>query len=87
MYTISYSAKAIKIYVKLAVDMRKQIDKKMLQIAQNPYEKYNNIKSIQGRKHCYRFRLGDWRLVYEIVQGELKIIVINIGHRKEVYRS
>jgi mRNA interferase RelE/StbE len=86
MYKILYSAQAIKSYSKLTEDIRKQIDKKMLTIAKNPYEKNNNIKPIQGRKHCYRLRISDWRIVYELVQNELKIIIITIGHRKEVYK-
>ncbi len=87
MYKILYSTQAIRSYIKLSDDVREQIDKKMLTIAKNPYEKNNNIKSIQGRKHCYRLRMGDFRIIYELVQKELKILIINIGHRKEVYKS
>ena len=34
----------------------------------------------------YRFRVGDYRVVYEIVEQEILITVIRIRHRKEVYR-
>jgi mRNA interferase RelE/StbE len=87
MYKIFYSAQAIKNYSKLTEDMRKQVDKKMLAIAKVPFEKNNNIKPLQGRKHCYRLRIGDWRIIYELIQNELKIIIITIGHRKEVYKT
>lgn len=86
MYTILFSTQALRVYIKLDSNLRKQIDQKMLSIVNDPYEKNNNIKSINGKKHCYRLRVGDWHVVYEIVQNQLKIIVINIGQRKEVYR-
>jgi mRNA interferase RelE/StbE len=33
----------------------------------------------------YRVREGDWRIVYRIKDEQLRIIVIRIGHRSEVY--
>ena len=34
----------------------------------------------------YRFRVGDYRVVYELIEEEILITVIRIRHRKEVYR-
>ncbi len=34
----------------------------------------------------YRIRQGDYRIVYEIQDAKLLIMVIKIGHRREVYR-
>ncbi len=34
----------------------------------------------------YRFRQGDYRIIYEIRDDELIVIVVKVGHRKEVYR-
>jgi mRNA interferase RelE/StbE len=35
---------------------------------------------------CYRFRQGDYRIVYEIHDGRLVVIVVRVGHRRDVYR-
>ncbi|MHB9013787.1 MAG: type II toxin-antitoxin system RelE family toxin [Ignavibacteriaceae bacterium] len=35
----------------------------------------------------YRIRIGDYRVVYRIKDKELLILVIKIGHRKEIYRK
>lgn len=35
----------------------------------------------------WRIRVGDYRIVYTINDGELVVIVIKIGHRREIYRS
>jgi mRNA interferase RelE/StbE len=34
----------------------------------------------------YRIRIGDLRILYSINKGELIILVIDIGHRREIYR-
>lgn len=81
-----YSTQAIKSYAKLPECLRQQINAKMLLLAENPYAKNNNIKTIHGRKGCFRLRVGDWRIVYELVKRELIIHVIRIAQRKEVYR-
>lgn len=33
----------------------------------------------------YRYRIGDYRVVYEIRQKHVQIIVVKVGHRKDVY--
>jgi len=37
-------------------------------------------------KGLYKYRVGPYRIIYEIHRSILLIIVIDIGHRKEVYR-
>ncbi len=39
-----------------------------------------------GSDGDWRVRVGDYRIVYRILDGELLIIVIRIGHRRDVYR-
>ena len=39
-----------------------------------------------GPEDLYRVRVGEWRIVYAIRDHELVVIVIRIGHRREVYR-
>ncbi len=35
----------------------------------------------------YRVRQGDYRIIYEIEDDVLTVIVVKVGHRREVYRS
>ncbi|WP_396142720.1 type II toxin-antitoxin system RelE/ParE family toxin [Flavobacterium sp.] len=35
----------------------------------------------------YRIRVGNYRIIYSIKNNELRIEVIRIGHRKEIYDS
>lgn len=34
----------------------------------------------------WRVRTGDWRIIYEIHDDELLVLVLQAGHRREVYR-
>ena len=35
----------------------------------------------------YRVRQGDYRIIYEIDDGVLVVVVVKVGHRREVYRA
>jgi len=53
-------------------------------LAANPFP--HGVEKLSGSQHAYRIRLGDYRIVYEVVI-ELKLIVIQrVRHRKDVYR-
>ena len=87
MYEIEFSIKAAKTYFKLPNNIKQIIDIKLDLVASDPYAKNNNVKALEGMKGCYRLRAGDWRVVYEVINQNLKIYVIKIGQRKEIYRG
>lgn len=45
----------------------------------------NGIK-LQGENELYRVRVGDYRIVYQIRDRQLIVLIIQIGHRREIYR-
>jgi len=42
---------------------------------------------LSGLQRGYRVRHGDYRVVYELDDDRLLVLVIRIGHRREVYRG
>ncbi len=43
-------------------------------------------KPLSGNlKDYWRYRIGDYRIIAEIDNDEIKIIILNIGHRKNIY--
>ncbi len=42
--------------------------------------------AMQGEDSVYRVRVGDYRIVYEVLDEVLLIQVVRVGHRREVYR-
>jgi len=45
----------------------------------------SDVKKLKGR-NAWRIRVSDYRVIYEIHDRELQILVITVGHRREVYR-
>jgi len=41
---------------------------------------------LAGPEELYRVRVGDYRIVYQIQDEALLVLVVKIGHRREVYR-
>ncbi len=62
----------------------KKISKKIDSLEKNP--KPYGYKKIKGGENLYRVRAGDYRILYEVHDNALTILVIRIGHRKEIYQ-
>ncbi len=45
-----------------------------------------NCVALQGEDSVYRVRVGDYRIVYEVLDAVLLIHVVRVVHRREVYR-
>jgi len=43
-------------------------------------------KKLRARENLWRIRSGDYRIIYSIKDERLLVLVIRIGHRREVYR-
>jgi mRNA interferase RelE/StbE len=43
------------------------------------------VKALTGQRGWLRIRVGDYRIVYEVRDSELVVLVIQIGHRSQVY--
>jgi mRNA interferase RelE/StbE len=42
---------------------------------------------LSGAKSIYRVRVGDHRIVYQIEDDRLLVLIVDIGHRREIYRT
>lgn len=83
-YTIRLSPAAQKALDRLPDDTRRRVIRRLqsLEEAPRPF----GVEKLTGPEDLYRVRVGDWRIVYAIRDRELVVIVIRIGHRREVYR-
>jgi mRNA interferase RelE/StbE len=46
-----------------------------------------NVKKLAGYKDRYRLHVGDYRIIYEIMDEQLVILFVGVGHRREIYRA
>jgi mRNA interferase RelE/StbE len=82
-YTVRLRPSAERALGKLPRELQGRILAKLDQLAKNPYlPGYEKLPGEPG----YRVRVGDYRIVYDILHQEVTILVIRIGHRREVYR-
>ena len=68
----------------LPIDMQKRVNRLFDVLAENP-RAHGAIK-LQGPEKLYRIRSGDWRIIYEIRDAVLLVLVVKIGNRRDVYR-
>ena len=69
---------------KLPVNWRRRILAKIKEVAADPYGPNNNLKKLQGRDG-YRLRIGDWRVIYELHDDHLVMLVLEVGPRGGIY--
>ena len=53
-------------------------------LADNPFP--HGVEKLSGSEHAYRIRLGDYRVVYEVVRETKLVEIQRVRHRKDVYR-
>ena len=85
IYRIEFKRSAAKALRKIPKRDRKRIRDKIDSLSRSlPEPKTTKMK---GDNPFYRIRVGDYRIVYEIQDEILLILVLKIGHRKEIYRK
>ena len=82
MYTIEFSEVARKQLLKLSKELQKRIIASLERIRIRP-EAY--VKKLVGDPG-YRLRVGDYRVIIDLQKEKFVILVIKIGHRKNVYK-
>ncbi len=82
-YSIELVPSAAKAFAKLPLASRNRVQVAIDGLAANPFPA--GAKKLHGEA-AYRIRVGDYRIIYEVQHGRLTILVIRIGHRREIYR-
>lgn len=85
MYRIVYTRRSLKTLRRIPKPLANRIRSRLSGIAKNPYAVNSDIKRLQGRLG-FRLRVGEWRVIYEIQDDELLILVLKIGARGDVYK-
>lgn len=81
-YTVVLSKKAEKQLNMLSDNIAEPIIDAITDLEENP--RPHGYKKLKGRD-AYRIRVGNYRIIYDIIDKELIVDVITLGHRKEVY--
>lgn len=59
----------------------------LAQLGDDPRRPDANVKKLAGYDDRYRLRVGDYRVIYDISDRQLIILVVGVGHRREIYQG
>ncbi|QPK83925.1 type II toxin-antitoxin system RelE/ParE family toxin [Corynebacterium qintianiae] len=83
-YTITYVPSAAKAIRKLDRSTARRLLDAIESLASDP--RPPGSIQLKGGSGEFRIRVGDYRVVYDIHHDELVVLVLRVGHRREVYR-
>ena len=84
MYKIAYTREAKRKIDRLSIKRKRQIKEAIERIAQNPDIGKRLTHELSG---LLSYRSGDYRIIYRIYHKEILILILTIGHRKDIYRG
>ena len=82
-YKIVFTKRAMRDISKLEPEIKEKIGDALKRYGEDPLN--HAMKMVDPSLGSYRFRIGDYRVIFDIEGDE--IIVLRVGHRKEIYRK
>lgn len=83
-YRVEWKRSAEKELRKLPAPLIPRIVQLVGRLADDPHPV--GSRKLVGSEHTYRIRLNDYRIIYTVDKSILRVEIIRIGHRREVYR-
>jgi len=81
MFTVIFDGKALERLEKLDKKNRERIFNKIMSTKEDPFHYFEKLT----KRNFYKLRVGDYRVIADINENEIKILVLLIGHRKNIY--
>ena len=83
-FRIQISRTAERQLKQLPIDGRERVVRAVRTLADDPFPR--GCRKLTGYDDVYRIRVGPYRVLYSVNAGALIVIVLKVGHRKNVYR-
>ncbi len=83
-FTVQYKKSAEKDLESLPTGIVQRIHDAILELAKNP--RPFGCRKLKGFDNKYRIRIGDYRVIYEIHENTVVVLIVQISHRKDAYR-
>lgn len=84
-YEVIIPKKVAKQIRALPANISRKILSSLSSLEQNP--RPNDVKKLKGYDQTYRIRVGDYRVVYDIEDNKLIVLILSCRHRKNVYKK
>jgi mRNA interferase RelE/StbE len=82
MYEVRLMSPAEKFFKKLERSNQQRLMKKLSELENNPRIGIPLTGNLAG---LWKLRIGDYRAIYQIKDNELLVLVLRLGHRKNIY--
>ena len=86
MYSVEYTAHAIKDMNKLPAEVKTKVFSAISKIKEDTYEHVKKLKT-SAKTPLYSLRVGEYRIIMAIKDPVLIIHVVEVGNRSKVYRN
>ena len=83
-YRLEITASAEKQLARLPVADKVRVARKIVELAAVP--RPPGCRQLRGQEDVFRIRVGVYRVIYSIEERRIVVVVLKIGHRKDVYR-
>ncbi len=83
-YEVRIKSSALRELGRLAEQIRARVDQAIRALGAQP--RPPGVQKLAGATNLYRIRVGDYRIVYQIQDRVLLVLVVRVGHRGDVYR-
>jgi mRNA interferase RelE/StbE len=84
-YRVEFTPRAVREFKTLDKGLQNRLARRIDALAANP--RPQGIKKLSGEDDLYRLRVGDYRVLYQIQEQKLIVLVVGLGHRSEIYRG
>lgn len=84
-YKVEILPKALKSLEKIDPIFAKKLRERIRFLAIDP--RHDGSFKLSGEEDFYRTRVGKYRIVYKIYDDKVLIVIVNVDHRKDVYRK
>jgi mRNA interferase RelE/StbE len=83
-YRVEISRTAERQFRKLEPDDRRRVARAMVALGREPHPA--GSRKLAGYDDVFRIRVGRYRIIYSVEGRRLVVIILKLGHRKDVYR-
>ena len=83
-YTIEFTASALREFHKLDHQTQGRIASKIEELRDDPFPP--GVRKFYGEADHWRIRVGDYRMIYRIEKRRVVVVIVKIGHRRDIYR-
>lgn len=83
-HAVQVAPAAVRQLRKLPSDARRRVQAAIELLAETP--RPPGAKKLSGSSGDWRVRTGDYRIIYEIRDAELIVLVVAMGHRRDIYQ-